>query len=121
MSFLQALEHDVIIVGKDLLAIAPIAGTVIGFINPPLGAVILNVSGRVTSLVLQAEQAHKDAGKGALKSQEVFAGFDNILAAVEEVTGKKYTYDKAALQSEIDATVALFNAKAAFKATMRPQ
>ena len=121
MSFLHALEHDLVVVGKDLLAAAPVIGTVIGFVNPPLGAAIVGTSGRITALVIQAEQAFPDAKQGALKSQQVQAGFENIMGAVQEITGKQWTWDKSALQSAIDAEVTALNAKGAFKQTVKQQ
>ena len=121
MGFLKTLEHDLVVVGKDALAVAPIAGEVIGFVNPPLGAAIVGISGRISAMVIQAETVHQEANAGAVKSADVIAGFDNILAAVNEITGKSYTYDKAAFQTAIDAEVAALNAKGVFKQTIKTQ
>ncbi len=119
MSFLKALEHDLVVVGKAALIAAPIAGEVISFMNPPLGAAIIDLSGRVSAMVIQAEQRHSDSGAGPTRSAEVLAGFENVMQAVSEVTGKPWTYDKALLQKAVDAEVAALNAKAAWRVTVK--
>lgn len=121
MSFWKTLEHDLVIVGKDALALAPVAGGIIGLVNPAAGALIIGLAGRITASVTSVEQTITDAKAGALKSQTVIADFQNALGLAQEITGKTFTYDAAALQAAIDGQVAAFNAMATLKASVKSQ
>ena len=119
MSFWKALEHDLTVVGKDALALAPVAGAVVGVVNPAAGMLITGVGGRLTASIASVEQTITDAKAGALKAATVKADLDNALALAQDVTGETFTYDGTALQTFIDAQVAAFNAEAAFKGTLK--
>ena len=123
MSFLSKLEHVLIVIGKDALAAAPIVGTAVSFVNPPVGTAIIGIAGRVSAMVVSAEQIHKDAGTGQLKAADVMAGFDNVIQAANEANAllgrKPVTYDKAMLQTAINAEVALMNARAALVGSVK--
>ena len=121
MSFWKTLEHDLVIVGKEALALAPIAGAALSIVNPVAGSMLIGIAGRITSSITSVEQTITDYKAGALKSATVKADFDNALALAEEISGKKFTYDPAAFQSTIDTQVAALNAMAAFKQTLKPQ
>ncbi len=119
MSFWKALEHDLAIVGRDALAVAPFVGAVVGVVNPVAGTLITGIAGRITASITSVEQTITDAKAGALKAATVKADLDNALAIAEDITGKKFTYDPAALQTFIDSQVAAFNAAGIFKGTVK--
>jgi hypothetical protein len=121
MSFWKTLEHDLVIVGKEALALAPLAGAAVSIVNPVAGALITGIAGRITASITSVEQTITDAKAGVLKAATVKADFDNALALAEEISGDKFTYDPAAFQSVLDAQVSALNAMAAFKQTVKKQ
>ena len=121
MSFWPALGNDLKIVGKSVLAIAPLAGEVISIVNPPLGMLIIGIGGRISSAIADAEQTITEAKQGQLKSQAVIADFQTALQIAQQITGKNISYDPVALQAAIDAQVAALNAFAALKGSIKTQ
>lgn len=119
MSFWKSLEHDLVVVGKDALAIAPIAGGAIGLVNPAAGALITGIAGRLNASILTVEQTVDEAKNGQLKSDTVVSDFQSGIALAQEITGKTITYDQAALKAAIDQQVAAFNALAALKSSIK--
>ncbi len=119
MSFWKALEHDLAIVGRDALALAPVAGVIIGMVNPAAGALFTGITGRLTSSILAAEQTIKEEKSGALRAQTVVSDFENALSLASEISGRQYTYDKVALQAAIDGQVAALNGFAALKSSLK--
>lgn len=121
MSFWKALGHDLKIVGEDALKIAPVAGAMVGVVNPALGTLITGVAGHLLSTITSVEQTITDEKAGALKSAAVIADFKNALALASEISGKTFTYDSAALQTTIDSIVAALNSIGAFKSSLKAQ
>lgn len=119
MSFWKSLEHDLAVVGKDALAIAPIAGAALSIVNPAAGALLTGIAGRLTAAITTVEQTVTDAKSGQLKSDTVIADFMNALDLAGSITGKKYTVDQAVLKTAIDAQTAAFNAFAAVKESIK--
>jgi hypothetical protein len=119
VSFLKALEHDIIVAGEFALKAAPAAGELIGFINPPLGTAIVGVSGYVSALVVKAEQIHTVPGSGKAKSADVQAAMQDVAQILTSFTGKSWTIDPTKLQPVIDTEVELMNARAEFVPTVK--
>jgi len=119
MSFWKTVGHDLAIVGRDILAAAPVVGAVVGTVNPAAGLLITGLAGRINSAIVSVEQTITDEKAGVLKAQTVIADFKNGLSIAEEITGKTFNFDEAALQSAIDAQVAAHNAMGTFKQTIK--
>lgn len=118
-SFWKSLEHDLAVVGKDALAVAPIVGSAVGIVNPVLGTLITGLAGRITASITSVEQTVTEAKAGQLKSQTVIDDFNNALGLAQEITGKTITFDQAALQNAINAQVAALNAFASLKSSIK--
>lgn len=121
MSFLKTLGHDLQIVGKDVLAVAPIGISVLGVVNPAAGVLASGIYGKIMSSMTAVEQTITDASQGALKAATVKADWDNALSIVSEIEGKNYTYDPAKFQAFLDAQTSALNLMSEFKATIKAQ
>lgn len=119
MSFWKTLEHDLVIVGKTALAIAPEAGAIVGMVNPAAGVLITGIAGKINAAIVAQEAAHPDPGQGAQKAANVVNDFQAALDIVQGFTGKTFAYDAAALQKVLDSQVAALNAMDAFKQTVK--
>ena len=105
-------------VAKGLATVGQFAEPAISLFNPPLGALV----GRVSGMVVSAEAAIPEDGKGPEKHAQVVSGFNDQLALAQsflKLGGRQMTYDAALLDAAIKADVARMNAYAALSKSVK--
>lgn len=120
MSFVSILKK----VGSVLLGAEKIAEPIIDDLYPPAApwlARLDNLTQTVQASVIQTEVA-SPAGDPAAKSANVISDIDSYFSVMNAglaLAGKTVTDDPTLRQAAINATVAAFNADAAWKATFK--
>lgn len=110
MSFLHIIKD----IGGFLLAADKMAAPIVSQIDPPVGAAM----NAIAALVVQAENAFPASGSGAVKKASVIDSFMALFPMMQQLMrqqGFNFTVDPNSIPALIDATVAQFNAAAAFK------
>lgn len=116
MSFISVIKK----IGSVALGIEHIAEPVVETLFP-VSKPIFDIFDKVSNTIVTVE-ANMPGVSGPDKSQAVISDFEAGLALTQQILaleGKQLTYDKAALQTAINAQVAAYNAFAAVKTSFK--
>lgn len=121
MSFWTVLKK----VGSAVVGIEPVAAKIAELTFPQFAAPIAMLDNLVLKLhasVITTEAANPVDGKGALKASVVNADLDSYITTMNAglaLAGKRVMDDQTLRQAAIDATVAGYNATAAWKQSLK--